>query len=156
MAIIPRCSFTTKEIKKMSEKNFQSKKEVLEYLGKSPNDRKLIDRMISKGEIEKTEDWYKLVEKISGEEVEELKKRVSDLELDLAMCQAEKEALKKSGVSMDDLKEATAQWHYYEEAYEEEKKDKENRIRKCFQWIKARNPRANWEEFRDWVMWDEE
>ena len=81
-----------------------------------------------------------------------LKKRVSDLELDLAMCQAEKEALKKSGVSMDDLKEATAQWHYYEEEYEREKKDKENRIRKCFQWIKARNPKANWEEFRDWVM----
>ena len=42
--------------KKMSEKIFQSKKEVLEYLGKSPNDRKLVDRMISKGEIEKTED----------------------------------------------------------------------------------------------------
>jgi hypothetical protein len=40
----------------MSEKIFQSKKEVLEYLGKSPNDRKLVDRMISKGEIEKTED----------------------------------------------------------------------------------------------------
>ncbi len=55
VATIPRCGFTTKEIKKMSEKIFQSKKEVLEYLGKSPNDRKLVDRMISKGEIEKTE-----------------------------------------------------------------------------------------------------
>jgi len=40
----------------MSEKIFQSKKEVLEYLGKSPNDRKLVDRMISKGEIEKTDE----------------------------------------------------------------------------------------------------
>lgn len=139
-----------------SEKFFQNQKEVLEYLGKNPNDRNLISRMIRKWEIEKTEGWYRLVEKVSGEEAEALKKRVSDLELDLAMCQAEKESLQKSGVTMEELKEATAQWHYYEEAYEEEKKDKENRIRKCFQWIKARNPRANWEEFRDWVMWDEE
>ena len=88
--------------------------------------------------------------------MEALKKRVSDLELDLAMCQVEKEALQKSGVSMEDLKEATAQWHYYEEEYEREKKDKESRIRKCFQWIKARNPKANWEEFRDWVMSNDE
>ena len=141
----------------MDWKIFQNKKEVLEYLGKSPKDTRLIDRMISRGEVVRLEDgWYGLVQKVSSEEVDALKKRVSDLELDLAMCQVEKEALKKSGVSMDDLKEATAQWHYYEEEYEKEKKDKENRIRKCFQWIKAKNPKANWEEFRDWVMWDEE
>ena len=139
----------------MSEKIFQSKKEVLEYLGKSPNDRKLVDRMISKGEIEKTDEWYKLVQKGDGEleklraENEELKKKVADLELD-------KEIRESNEVSMEDLKEATTQWHYYEEAYEEEKKDKENRIRKCFQWIKAKNPKANWEEFRDWVMSNDE
>lgn len=139
-----------------SEKIFQNQKEVLEYLGKNPNDRNLISRMIRKWEIEKMEGWYRLVEKVSGEELDklreenkELKKKVADLELD-------KEIRESNEVSMEDLKEATAQWHYYEEAYEEEKKDKENRIRKCFQWIKARNPRANWEEFRDWVMWDEE
>ena len=40
----------------MSEKIFQSKKEVLEYLGKNPNDRRLVDRMIIRGEIEKMED----------------------------------------------------------------------------------------------------
>ena len=57
---------------------------------------------------------------------------------------------------MEDLKEATAQWHYYEEEYEKERKDKEHRIRKCFQWIKARNPKANWEEFREWVMSNDE
>jgi hypothetical protein len=74
-----------------------------------------------------------------------LERKVADLELD-------KEIKGSNEVSMEDLKEATAQWHYYEEEYEREKKDKENRIRKCFQWIKAKNPRANWEEFRDWVM----
>ena len=141
----------------MDWKIFQNKKEVLEYLGKSPKDTRLIDRMISRGEVVRLEDgWYGLVEKVSNDELEklkaeneELKKKVADLELD-------KEIRESNEVSMEDLKEATAQWHYYEEAYEEEKKDKENRIRKCFQWIKAKNPKANWEEFRDWVMWDEE
>lgn len=139
----------------MAEKIFSSKKELLKHLGKNERDTKLVDRMIGKWEVHKVEGWYELVEKVSGEEAEALKKRVADLELDLAMCQAEKEALQKSVVSMEDLKEATAQWHYYEEAYEEEKKDKEFRIRKCFQRIKARNPKASRDEFRDWVMSNE-
>lgn len=141
----------------MDWKIFQSKKEVLEYLGKSPKDTRLIDRMISRGEVVRLEDgWYGLVEKVSGDELEklraeneELKQKVADLELD-------KEIRESNEVSMEDLKEATAQWHYYEEEYENEKKDKENRIRKCFQRIKARNPKANWEEFRDWVMSNDE
>ena len=139
----------------MSEKIFQSKKEVLEYLGKSPNDRKLVDRMISKGEIEKTEDWYKLVQKDDDEleklraENEELKKKVADLELD-------KEIRESNEVSDAEYKEARVQRLYYADEYEKEKKDKEFRIRKCFQWIKAKNPKANWEEFRDWVMSNEE
>ena len=138
----------------MSEKIFQSKKEVLEYLGKSPNDRKLVDRMISKGEIEKTEDWYKLVQK-DGEleklrrENEELKKKVEELELD-------KEIRESNEVSEAEYKEARVQRLYYADEYEKEKKDKEFRIRKCFQWIKAKNPKANWEEFRDWVMSNDE
>lgn len=139
-----------------SEKIFQNQKEVLEYLGKNPNDRNLISRMIRKWEIEKTEGWYRLVEKVSGEELEKLKAENEELKEKVADLELDKEIRESNEVSMEDLKEATAQWHYYEEAYEEEKKDKENRIRKCFQWIKARNPKANWEEFRDWVMWDEE
>lgn len=139
----------------MSEKIFQSKKEILEYLGKSPNDRKLVDRMISKGEIEKTEDWYKLVQKDDDEleklrrENEELKKKVADLELD-------KEIRESNEVSEAEYKEARVQRLYYADEYEKEKKDKEFRIRKCFQWIKARNPKANWEEFRERVMSNDE
>jgi hypothetical protein len=96
-------------------------------------------------DVRKTVD--KLLEEIVQLKTEKgkLEKKVSDLELD-------KEIKGSNEVSMEDLKEATAQWHYYEEEYEREKKDKENRIRKCFQWIKTKNPRANWEEFRDWVM----
>ena len=39
-----------------SKKIFQNQKEILEYLGKNPNDRNLIGRMIRKGEIKKTDD----------------------------------------------------------------------------------------------------
>ena len=136
----------------MSEKIFQSKKEILEYLGKNSKDTRLLDRMIKRGEVEKTDEWYKLVQKGNEEveklraENEELKKKVADLELD-------KEIRESNEVSEAEYKE---QWLYYADEYEKEKKDKEFRIRKCFQWIKARNPKANWEEFRDWVMWDEE
>jgi hypothetical protein len=54
----------------------------------------------------------------------------------------------------DELYEARAQWEYYQSLYEEEVKDKQNKIRKCFQWIKRERPSADWEEFRDWVMDD--
>ena len=139
----------------MSEKIFQSKKEILEYLGKNSKDTRLLDRMIKRGEVEKTDEWYKLVQKGNEEveklraENEELKKKVADLELD-------KEIKESNEVNEAEYKEARVQWLYYAAEYEKEKKDKENRIRKCFQWIKAKNPKANWEEFRDWVMWDEE
>lgn len=146
-------------------KIFSSKKELLKHLGKNEKDVRLVDRMISKGEVIKTEEWdYELVDIADVrqtvdkllEEIVQLKTEKGELEKKVADLELDKEIRESNEVSMEDLKEATAQWHYYEEEYEKEKKDKENRIRKCFQWIKARNPRANWEEFRDWVMWDEE
>ena len=139
----------------MSEKIFQSKKEILEYLGKNAKDTRLLDRMIKRGEVEKTDEWYKLIQKGNEEleklraENEELKKKVADLELD-------KEIKESNEVSEAEYKEARVQWLYYADEYEKEKKDKEFRIRKCFQRIKARNPKANWEEFRDWVMSNDE
>ena len=54
------------------------------------------------------------------------------------------------------LKEEKVNSEYYNRLYEEEKEDKHNRIRKCFKWIKNIKPKADWEEFRDWVMSDEE
>lgn len=52
----------------------------------------------------------------------------------------------------EELNEAKVQWEYYQNLYENEVKDKQNKIRKCFQRIKQIKPNANWEEFRDWVM----
>lgn len=149
----------------MSEKIFQSKKEVLEYLGKSPKDTRLVDRMIGRGELEKRDGEYVLFEKGADaetealrKEVEGLKKKVAWLELEVEIRDTRIEELNQQADQRDenDYHEARVQWLYYAAEFEKEKKDKEYRIRKCFQWIKARNPKANWEEFREWVMSNDE
>ena len=79
----------------MAEKKFSSKKEVLEYLGKSPKDTRLVDRMISRNEIRRVDGCYELVQGTVDDESEQLRKRVADLELELEMCRAEKDAAQK-------------------------------------------------------------
>lgn len=64
---------------------------------------------------------------------------------------------KMSNFELDEnYNDAKVQWEYYQDLYEKEKADKQFRIRKCFRWIQTIKPRANWEEFRDWVMSDED
>ena len=126
---------------------FTTKRELLEYIWKNPEDRKLVDRMINRWEVYK-EDWmYHLVtnKKSLIEENRELKLKVHELE---------KSVSKQWDLS--DVEEAKIQWQYYARMYEEEKIDKQERIRKCFRRIKNIKPKADWEEFRDWVMSDEE
>jgi len=58
---------------------FETKKGLLEYLGKDTNDRKLVDRMISRGDVELVDGMYVLVDKDAiiaalKEEIEVLKK----------------------------------------------------------------------------------
>ena len=55
-----------------------------------------------------------------------------------------------------ELKEEKINSEYYNRLYEDEKSDKQNRIRKCYRWVKQIKPSANWDEFRDWVMSDDE
>lgn len=86
------------------------------------------------------------------EEIVQLKTEKGKLEQKVADLELDKEIRESNEVSEAEYKEARVQRLYYADEYEKEKKDKEFRIRKCFQWIKARNPKANWEEFRDWVM----
>ena len=79
------------------------------------------------------------------------KASLSDLERkELSKLIMENQNIKK------ELKEEKINSEYYDRLYEEEKADKQFRIRKCFRWIQTIKPRANWEEFRDWVMNDEE
>lgn len=125
---------------------FETKRALLEYLGKNPNDNKLVDRLILRGEVEIRDGLYYVVDKDG--EIKELKEKIIFLEN------------QQGKNTLDELtkqyEEAKAQWEYYENAYNEEVEDKQNRIRKCFQWIKQKVRWANWEEFRDWVLSDEE
>ena len=78
------------------------------------------------------------------EVIEELKKENKNLK--------EEQGNNTLSSNSEELYEAKVQWEYYQNLYENEVLDKQNRIRKCFQWIKAKYPKAEWEEFRDWVM----
>lgn len=123
---------------------FETKKALLEYLGKNPDDRKLVDRLILRGEVYMEDGMYYIVDKDAI--IEDLRKRVSELEGKIATFKEENW----------DLEEAKIQWEHYKNLYEAEKEDKQNRIRKCFRWIKQVKPNADWEEFRDRVMDDED
>ena len=126
---------------------FETQRALLEYLGKNPNDRNLVQRMIAKGDVYKDNWMYVLNiqnKKDLQEEVRELKQKVALLEDNVYTF------------NENELDEAKAQWAYYKDLYQKEKSDKQNRIRKCFRWIQQIKPSADWEEFRDWVMSDEE
>ena len=123
---------------------FSTKKEFLEYLGKNSDDRKLVDRLIHRGEARMIDGLYYLVDKDAR--IAELEREVEELRGRIATFKEENW----------DLEEAKIQWEHYEKLYNEEVEDKQNRIRKCFLWIKQKVKGADWEEFRDWVMSDEE
>lgn len=135
---------------------FETKRALLTYLGKNPDDNKLVDRMILRWEVFR-EDWmYHLItnKKSLIEENRELKLRVKELEKSGKECQLWE---LMSDLSLwTELEEAKIQWKYYQDLYEAEKEDKQERIRKCFRRIKNIKPKADWEEFRDWVMSDDE
>ena len=140
---------------------FETKRALLEYLGKNKNDNKLVDRMILRGEVYKEDGMYHYItsKKNLIEENKELKLELmrtkkaslSDMERwELTKLIKENMEIKK------ELKEEKINSEYYNRLYEEEKADKQNRIRKCFMWIKEKVKWANWEEFRDWVMSDDD
>lgn len=146
---------------------FTTKKELLEYIWKNPEDRKLVDRMMIRWEVYR-EDWmYVLVTNKNTliEENRELKLKVKELRVYCDTLDSENhnlsievEELRKGNEKnlKEELEEAKIQWEYYQRKYDEEKVDKQERIGKCFRWIKNIKPKADWEEFRDWVMSDEE
>lgn len=66
---------------------FETQKALLEYLGKCPDDRKLVKRMIGRGEVYKKDGMYYLVDNFKKkatwdlyDEIRELKDRVKELE----------------------------------------------------------------------------
>ena len=128
---------------------FRTQRELLEYLGKCPNDRNLVQRMIARGDVHKEEWMYIYEPQVS----------VKDLYSEIAQLKEKISLLENNVYTFNDswnYDEAKAQRDYYQDLYEKEKADKQFRIRKCFRWIQQIKPKANWEEFRDWVMSNED
>ncbi len=137
---------------------FETKRALLTYLGKNPDDNKLVDRMIRRWEVYREDGMYHLITNKQSliEENRELKLRVQELEKSESMTREEHQHLQEFFKIKDELKEAKIQWEYRERMYDEEKADKQNRIRKCYDWIRRQNIRVNYDEFHEWVMSDEQ
>lgn len=74
---------------------FKTKKELLEHLGKNVNDRKLVDRMMSKGEVVMVDWEYEYntpAEDFSGRE-KELMDKIDGLEFTLDLKESQIESL---------------------------------------------------------------
>ena len=121
---------------------FLEKREILEYCGKNGKDVRRLDRAMRRGEVIHDEDRGYIT---TVDYIDELHAGLKELNKS-----EPKEDLEEK------LYEAKGQWEYYQNLYEQELEDKQNRIRKCFRRIKNIRPSADWEEFRDWVMDDNE
>ena len=127
---------------------FLEKREILEYCGKNGKDVRWLDRAMRKWIVIHDEDRGYITTVDYIDELHEGLKELNKSE--------PKEELNRVSSLEEELYEAKAQWKYYQNLYNEEKEDKQNRIRKCFRRIKNIKPSADWEEFRDWVMDDNE
>ena len=90
---------------------FATKRELLEHLGKNPDDRKLVDRMVKRGEVYKMDGFYYLVDwfkKRSAwrlyDEIRELREEVNEL----------KKSEPRWTISSAELEEAKIQWKHWE------------------------------------------
>lgn len=127
---------------------FLEKREILEYCGKNGKDVRRLDRAMRKWIVIHDEDRGYIT---TVDYIDELREGLKELNKS-----EPKEELNRVSSLEEELYEAKAQWEYYQKLYEAEKEDKQNRIRKCFRRIKNIKPSADWEEFRDWVMDDNE
>lgn len=99
-------------------KRCKTKKEVLEYLGKNPNDNKLVDRLIMRGRVRRSDWGYEIVEDDVNTLREEYNKLSSDhaglvfenarLEKEVAYLKEQLEANKVNTLS------AGTNWDYEE------------------------------------------
>lgn len=89
------------------------------------------------------------------EAYDEVKRRFNEK---LEKIEIEKSELEKrvGWADIDKLEEYKENAEYYQWLYEDEKLDKEYRLEKAFQRIKAHVKWVNWDEFHEWVMSDEQ
>lgn len=81
---------------------FTTQRELLEYLGKNPDDRNLVQRLIIKWEVVREWGVYVLVDKDA---------RIAELEREVSELRSEIVTMKESNW---DLEEAKVQWEYWE------------------------------------------
>ena len=129
---------------------FYTQRELLEYLGKNPNDRSLVQRMMIRGEILKRDWVYILLDK--DRIITELEREVRELRNEIA-------TMKESNW---DLEEAKIQWEYWEKEARKYSQYCADIVDICYSKIKA----AVWskftedkETFKEWIQrmvkWEE-
>ena len=132
---------------------FSQKREILEYCGKDWKAVRWLDNQIRDGLIIHDIDrGYIKVWEYWQEAYDEAKRRFNE------KIEKEKAELEKrlNGLDIDKIDEYKTNAEHYQGLYEEECDDKENRIKKCYDWIRKQNIRVNYDEFHEWVMSDEE
>ena len=129
---------------------FYTQRELLEYLGKNPNDRSLVQRMMIRGEILKRDWVYILLDK--DRIITELEREVRELRNEIATMKEENW----------DLEEAKIQWDYWEKEARKYSQYCADIVDICYSKVKA----AVWskftedkETFKEWIQrmvkWEE-
>lgn len=123
---------------------FETKKALLEYLGKDPNDRKLVDRMVLRGDVYMEDGMYYLVDKDAI--IKELREKIIFLE-------------KESGNNTtndvkNQLEEAKVQWEYYKRQSEKYQKYCSYVIEETYAIVKAKlwNKMEEFSDFKIWIL----
>lgn len=155
---------------------FKTKWELLEYLGEDKKYVRLIDRMMVKGEVNKTPDGYEYIDKDREEierlrlevqrltdEVEEVKNEKSELEADYIKWIQEHPAGR--GVDKNDNNNKVntltevSDLEYLNNEYIKLEENRKESLRKCYEFMaskkifdKEKNP---FEDFFRWATWVE-
>ena len=133
---------------------FETQRELLEYLGKNPNDRALVQRLIASGKVRKWDGMYYLVSRESLlDEIGELRDRVKELEGKLA----EWGNLESKNVEWGDiaqkLYEAEVNVKHYKDLYEKESENNKDIIRNMYRYVTGTlHIKVEWEDFRNYAI----
>lgn len=119
---------------------FDTKKWILEYLGKKGKNVRWLERLIRLGVVLE-KDWrYITRNDAERRAVLKVKDRIEELE-------AENSRLQK-------VAECEINSSYYQDLYNKECEEKEAIIKKCYDFMKNRGMKINWDEYYDWVTWN--
>ena len=137
------------------EDGFLTQGELLRYLGKNENDRKLISRMAERWEVYKEWGRYYIREKAWEQEyVDEIRRlRKENKELRESLENLEK--VEKDGVVWDEegINELRVNVKYYKGLYEKECEESKETIKRMYLYIKnVLHIKAKWEDFRDYAL----